>query len=260
MSSPEAWTNAINDLRGDPELRKRYQFWMFFYSTGNPILASAARFRKALSDVRAGLDSEAADPAYDRMVLIGHSMGGLLSRLAISGSGKILWNTASKVPPEQVEMEPELKDLLLQALFFEPVPEVSRVVFVSTPHHGSPLGDNVVGQLASRLISVPDDILTIRKTLAEYNGQANVSQAFRGTRYATSVAQLGLANPVLQAINQLPLSQSVPYHSIIGYNGNEPLPAGGDGVVPYLTPTWKAPFRAGRLKRSLGPGDRGRHH
>ena len=48
MSSPEAWDNAINELRGDPELRKRYQFWMFFYSTGNPILASGARFRKAL--------------------------------------------------------------------------------------------------------------------------------------------------------------------------------------------------------------------
>jgi len=235
MSSPEAWTNAINDLRGDPELRKRYQFWMFFYSTGNPILASAARFRKALSDVRAGLDPEAADPAYDRMVLIGHSMGGLLSQLAMASSGQILWNTASKVPPEQVEMEPELKDLLLQALFFEPVPEVSRVVFISTPHHGSPLGDNLVGQLASRLISVPDDILTIRKTLAESNGQPNVSEAFRGTRYATSVAQLGLANPVLQAVNQLPLSRSVSYHSIIGYNGNEPLPAGGDGVVPYLS-------------------------
>jgi pimeloyl-ACP methyl ester carboxylesterase len=235
MSSPEAWTNAINDLRGDPELRKRYQFWMFFYSTGNPILASAARFRKALSDVRAGLDPEAADPAYDRMVLIGHSMGGLLSRLAMTSSGQILWNRACKVPPEQIEMEPELRDLLLQALFFEPVPGVSRVVFVSTPHQGSPLGDNVVGQVASRLISVPQDILRIRETLAEYNGQASVSQEFRGARYATSVAQLGLDNPVLQSINQLPMSQSVPFHSIIGYNGSEPLPAGGDGVVPYMS-------------------------
>ena len=46
MSSPEAWTNAMNDLRGNSELRKRYQFWMFFYSTGNPLLASGARFRR----------------------------------------------------------------------------------------------------------------------------------------------------------------------------------------------------------------------
>jgi len=235
MSSPEAWDNAMNDLRGDPELRKRYQFWMFFYSTGNPILASGARFRKSLSDLRTQLDPEGKDAAFDRMVLIGHSMGGLLSRLAIASSGQTLWNTASKVPPEQIEMDPQLKDLMMQALIFEPVPMVSRVVFVSTPHRGSPLGDELVGRLASKMIRVPNDILQIRKTLAQYNGQVKNSEAFRGTRYATSVAQLGVGNPVLQSINQLPLSEAVPYHSIIGYNGKEPLPAGGDGVVPYTS-------------------------
>jgi pimeloyl-ACP methyl ester carboxylesterase len=235
MSSPEAWDNAINELRGDPELRKRYQFWMFFYSTGNPILASGARFRKALNELRTQLDPEEQDPAFDHMMLIGHSMGGLLSRLSISSSGQALWNTASKVPPDQVEMEPELKNLLMEALFFEPVPSVSRVIFVSTPHRGSPIGDELVGKLASRMIRVPKDILTIRETLAKYNGQENVSEAFRGTRYATSVAQLGLGNPVLQAINQIPMKEAVPYHSIIGYNGKEPLPMGSDGVVPYTS-------------------------
>ena len=235
MSSPAAWTNAMNDLRGDPELRKRYQFWMFFYSTGNPLLASGARFRKALGDLRAELDPEHQDPAFDHMVLIGHSMGGLMSRLAISRSGQILWNTAAKVPPDQVQLDPDLKDLLMQAMFFEPEPMVSRVVFVSTPHRGSPMGDELVGRLSSRLIRVPGNILEIRKTLAQLNGDADVSQAFRGTRYATGVAQLGLGNPVLQAINELPLSDRVPYHSIVGYNGKEPLPAGGDGVVPYTS-------------------------
>ena len=235
MSSPEAWDNAMNDLRGDPELRKRYQFWMFFYSTGNPILASGARFRKSLLELRAQLDPEGKDAAFNQMVLIGHSMGGLLSRLAISSSGQTLWNTASRVPPEEIKMDPQLKDLMVQALIFEPVPVVSRVVFVSTPHRGSPLGDEFVGRLASSMIRVPNDILQIRKTLAQYNGQVKVSEAFRGTRYATSVAQLGVGNPVLQAINQLPMHESVPYHSIVGYNGKEPLPAGGDGVVPYTS-------------------------
>ncbi|MGC8643538.1 MAG: esterase/lipase family protein [Isosphaeraceae bacterium] len=235
MSSPEAWDNAINDLRGDPELRKRYQFWLFFYSTGNPILASGGRFRKALTDLRVQLDPEKKDQAFDRMVLIGHSMGGLLSRLAISNSGQILWNTASKVPPDEIAMGPQLKAEMLQSLIFQPIPSVSRVIFISTPHRGSPLGDELIGRLASRMISVPRDILQIRKTLALYNGQANVSEAFRSSRYATSVAQLGLGNPVLQAIGKLPLSEKVPYHSIIGYNHKEPLPAGGDGVVPYTS-------------------------
>ena len=56
------------------------------------------------------------------MVLIGHSMGGLLSRLAISQSGQTLWNTASKVPPDEIDMDPQFKDLLMEALIFEPVP------------------------------------------------------------------------------------------------------------------------------------------
>ena len=94
----------------------------------------------------------------------------------------------------------------MEAMFFEPVPTVSRVVFISTPHRGSPLGDELVGRVTSRLIRVPTDILQIRETLAQANGQAKVSEAFRGTRYATGVAQLGLGNPVLQAINQLPMS------------------------------------------------------
>jgi pimeloyl-ACP methyl ester carboxylesterase len=233
MSSPEAWDNAVNDLRGDPELRKRYQFWLFFYSTGNPILASAARFRKSLDDLRTQFDPERKDPAFDRMVLIGHSMGGLLSRVAISSSGQTLWNTASKVPPEEIEMDAQLKDELLEALFFKPVATVSRVVFISTPHRGSPLGDELVGRIASRMIRVPNDVLQIRKTLVLYNGQANNSEALRSSRYATSVAQLGQGNPLLQTINQLPLSEAVAYHSIVGYNHKEPLPAGGDGVVPY---------------------------
>jgi hypothetical protein len=132
-------------------------------------------------------------------------------------------------------MDPALKDLLMEALIFEPVPTVSRVIFVSTPHRGSPMGDELVGQLASRMISVPKDILTIRETLARYNGQENISEAFRGKRYATGVAQLGLGNPILQAINQIPMSETVSYHSIIGFNGKEPLPMGGDGVVPYTS-------------------------
>ena len=106
-------------------------------------------------------------------------------------------------------MDPQLKDLLLQSLIFEPVPMVSRVVFVSTPHRGSPLGE-FDWTAGLSMIRVPNDILQIRKTLAEYNGQANDSEAFRGNRYATSVAQLGMGNPVLHSINQLPLSETSP--------------------------------------------------
>jgi pimeloyl-ACP methyl ester carboxylesterase len=235
MSSPAAWTNAINELRGDPELRKRYQFWMFFYSTGNPILTSAARLRSSLISIRDDFDPQAQDPAMDRMVLIGHSMGGVLTRLMVSDSGPTLWQAASDKSPDDVVLADEPRRMLLDSMFFAPVPTVRRAVFVSTPHHGSPMGDAWIGRIASRLIRVPQQVVDIQGALAKLNGGDDVGWDFKDRRYATSVAQLGVANPVLRAIDELPIEPTVPYHSIIGYDGKEPLPAGGDGVVPYLS-------------------------
>jgi pimeloyl-ACP methyl ester carboxylesterase len=235
MSTPGAWANAINELRGDPELRKRYQFWMFFYSTGNPILGSAARLRQALQTVREEFNPNNDDPAFDRMLVIGHSMGGLLSRLMVSSSGDILWNAAANVPPDAIDLDPKLKQMLMESSFFEPVPSVNRVVFISTPHRGSPMGDDLIGRVASRLIRVPKEVLDIRSALAKLQGAEGVAREFRSNRYATSVAQLGLENPVLRSIGRLPMKESIPYHSIIGYNGKAPLPDGSDGVVPYTS-------------------------
>lgn len=234
MSSPGGWANAMNELRGDPELRKRYQFWMFFYSTGNPILDSAARLRESLLAIRSEFDPEGRDPALDDMVLIGHSMGGILSRLMISRSGDTLWYAATDAPPDKIDLEPKAKQLLMDSMFFEPVPSVARAVFIATPHHGSPMGDELIGRLASRMIRVPQDVLDIRAAVARLNGAESISWEYRNRRFATSVAQLGVENPVLHSITQLPIKETVPYHSIIGYNGKAPpLPEGGDGVVPY---------------------------
>ncbi len=234
-SSPEAWTNAMNELRGNPELRKRYQFWLFFYSTGNPILVSGSRLRTALTEIRTKFDPERHDPALDDMVLIGHSMGGLLSRLSISTSGSKVWEAASQVPPEQVNLDPDLKAKLVRALFFEPVPSVGRVIFVSTPHKGSPLGYEFVGRLVSSLIRLPNTMTDVSRALIQANGSLAISPAFRDRRQMTGVAQLSPNSAVLRVMNALPLAPNVPYHSIVGFNGQGSLPEGGDGVVPYTS-------------------------
>lgn len=233
MSSPEAWSNAMNDLRGDPALRERYQFWMFFYSTGNPILRSADRLRQALAQVRQDFDPNHQDPALDQMVLVGHSMGGILSRLAVSSSGEDLWNAACRVPPDQLDIDPTLKKGLVSALFFEPAPTVKRTVFIATPHQGSPMGDQFIGRLGASLIALPSNVTNIRKALMTSNAATDIAPIFRDKRQMTSIAQLGQKNPVLKLVNTLPIRSRLPYHSIVGYNGRGPLESGGDGVVPY---------------------------
>jgi hypothetical protein len=136
-SSPRAWIQAINELRGDPTLRDRYQFWIFLYPTGNPLTASAATLREALSEVRQTIDPRAADPALDQMVLVGHSMGGLLSKMMLLDSGEALWSLVSTRPFADLRATPQQRNLLRRLYFFEPQPSVRRVVFISTPHRGS---------------------------------------------------------------------------------------------------------------------------
>jgi len=64
LSSPLTWMPAFNDLRADPALRDRFQFWFYFYPTGDPYLATAADLRRDLENLRAGLDPEhRGDPA-----------------------------------------------------------------------------------------------------------------------------------------------------------------------------------------------------
>ncbi len=234
-SSPEAWTNAMNELRGDPELRKRYQFWLFFYSSGNPILLSASRLRTSLNEIREQFDPQGRDPAFRQSVVIGHSMGGLLSRLIVSSSGSTLWDNASRVPPEQIDLDPELKEKFVHALIFEPVPSVSRVVFIATPHGGSPLGNEFVGRLVSSLITLPHMVKEVSHALTKANGVLSISPAFRDRRQMTGVAQLSENNPVLPVIDSLPINPNVTYHSIIGFDGKGTCDLGGDGVVPYTS-------------------------
>ena len=124
-SSPMAWGRVVNELRGDPALRARYQFWIYMYPTGNPFMLSAAELRRSLVEARAPVNPDRTDPAYDRMVLVGHSMGGLLSKLVIAESGDALWRLNSHQPFDRlVANAPEDRDLLGRVFFFRPLPFV----------------------------------------------------------------------------------------------------------------------------------------
>ena len=86
-SSPARWADIVNELGNDPKLSERIDFWLFTYNTSNPVLLSARDLRMSLKRIVQELDPLGRDPTLHQMVLIGHSQGGLLTRLMVTDSG-----------------------------------------------------------------------------------------------------------------------------------------------------------------------------
>jgi pimeloyl-ACP methyl ester carboxylesterase len=234
-SSPVAWMKVVNELRGDPALRDRYQFWLFMYSTGIPFPASAAHLRRALDELRQVVDPARADSALDQMVVVGHSMGGLISKMMVLESGDAVWKLAANRPFEDLRATDEHRDLLHQVFFFGPHPSIRRLIFIATPHRGSELGDQFIGQLAKRLIRLPGSLRsTYRALLAQNSADFFTPQIRAGL--PTSIDELRRGNSLLATLSRLPVGPGVVYHSIIGKEEEGvPLESSSDGVVPYAS-------------------------
>ena len=146
-SSAARWAELVNDLSADPRIRDRFEFWFFSYETGNPIPYSALRLRQDLAQAVASLDPAGQDMALRDMVLIGHSQGGLLVKMAAVDTGSRLWDAISRKPLDELRLQPDTRELLRQSFFVEPAPFVGRVIFVATPHRGSYLAEYSLGKL-----------------------------------------------------------------------------------------------------------------
>ncbi len=148
-SSPARWAEMANELLGDPAIVSRYQLWFFLYNSGNPIVLSAMRLRESLVAVRKAVDPEGKDAALNQMVVIGHSQGGLLTKMMVVESGNRFWSNVTSIPFDQAELDPDTRDLVSRAMFFKPQPFVTRVIITATPHPGSYLASNQIVKLGS---------------------------------------------------------------------------------------------------------------
>jgi pimeloyl-ACP methyl ester carboxylesterase len=220
ISTPHMWFNIMNAVRADPKLRTRYQFWVFYYPTANPILFSAWALRNDLA---------AAERLYHPqhgIVLVGHSMGGLVSRMQAVDTGRVLWNGVFGQNADALYAKIPDDHLIKQALVFQADPNVKRIVFICVPHRGSSLAVGLVGMLGNGLIRVPQNVLvTLRSAVG------NSFQQLTGIKTPTSIRGLSPHSPVLIALDKLPIK--APHHSIIGDRGRGDSPNGSDGVVPY---------------------------
>ena len=232
MSDPHIWLNTVNAISSDPELRAKYQPWYFLYPTGMGVPQTSARLRASLRQARDYYDPDHNDPGMNRMVLVGHSMGGLLSRMQAIDPGDKLWDAMFRKPPEQLNVTPPVRERLVTALKFKPQPEVKRLVFITTPQRGSNLaGTNIVRRLAS-VIRLPVDTLLMSEQLLTGNTDALSPQIRDWGFFAfLSIGTLSNKHPFYQGLNAVPIP--VPYHSIIGQFGHKPLLNSSDGAVPY---------------------------
>lgn len=83
-SSPATWVNLTNNLLADPVLQENYQVWQVFYATNLPILENRYQIQSLIEAAYHFSDPEGVNKASRNSVLIGHSMGGIISRMMLS--------------------------------------------------------------------------------------------------------------------------------------------------------------------------------
>lgn len=215
-SHPRMWRDVINDLRADPKLRGRYQYMLFYYPTGWPISYSSMRLREEL----AAWEDVVGKPK--KMVLIGHSMGGLLSRMQVIKPGRALWDAVWQSRADDLFDVMGRDNLAKRALLFSANPDIGREIYICTPHRGSKLADLSLTGLLIKVLRLPSNI-----TKAFIDLPANLVS--RGQ--LTSIGGLSPKNPLYRGLEKVPIK--VPHHSIIGDRGKGTTPDSSDGVVPY---------------------------
>lgn len=230
-SSPGRWADLVNELANERAVWERYQIWLFLYNTGNPVAYSGGLLRKAVSDAVADLDPDGTDTALRSMVVMGHSQGGLLTKMTVVESGNSFWSLLSDRPIDELELSAPVRDALQRSLFVTPLPFVKRVVFLCTPHRGSYLASFSIAGLLTDLIALPTNLTQISTELLLGNQDKLTSRSL--TRLPTSLDNMTPGNPFLQALASLPVAPSVAAHSIIAVKGNGPLESESDGVVRY---------------------------
>ena len=231
-SGPLAWLDLTNELLGDPQLRSRIQVWHCRYASGYPVLYNREAIARRLDEARRAVDPQLDDRGTSDVVLIGHSMGGLIARLLVSASGETLWDAAFPGAASGLEGTPEDIAAARATLEFDPLPYATRAIFVAAPQRGAPLASQTAVRALGSLIELPEDTFGHFRRLVRANPDAvdpQLSEEYlRGG--PRSVDVLSPDHPIIRASIDLPIAPGVPVHVISGTGwpvGGEP----GDGLV-----------------------------
>lgn len=257
-SSPEAWVNLANEIMGDETLRRNYQIWQVYYPTNLPLAYNQAYIRRAILETLHHFDPDGMARASQDMVLIGHSMGGVLARLLSSSSGEGLWEGWAQDNAMDPEQQAQLEARAAQLFRFDPMPGVERVIFLASPHRGTSMARNTLVRWLSGLIRLPLNMLEsvggAFKGKSGGNADAGKADALEGKRplkVPTSIDNLDVGDPFVLRTADLPIGEGIRYHSVIGQKDmSVPLEASDDGVVPY----WSAYLEGAESQKVIQSG------
>lgn len=226
-SSPEAWVNVANEIMGDETLRQHFQIWQVYYPTNIPIPLNHFEIRRTIGAALHHFDPSGAAPASQNMVVIGHSMGGIIARLMVSSSEDLMAKLIleADLKPERRQ---QIEERISPILNFLPMPEIQRAIFIAAPHRGTPIASQRLGLLLASTIRLP---LTVLESFADILQDTQPGKPFK---LPNSVENLKQDDRFILAAADLPISPNVSYHSIIARaRGEGNLGDTDDGLVPY---------------------------
>lgn len=228
--TPATWVPMLNRLQADDGLRRNYQVWFYGYPSGYPYPHSAAILRRELDEIQSRY------PMRKKMVVIGHSMGGCISRLLITDTGDELWRGIFGTLPGETALPAHSKEVLREGLVFHHRPEIGRVVFIAAPLRGSGLARSWVGRVSSSLVKLPSSVWDAGN--AAVRALSFQNNELRLDRAPNSIDLLTPDNRFVLAIQSIPVTPGIPHHVICGDRGkggnkDTKRPVMSDGVVPY---------------------------
>lgn len=242
-SSPLIWYELTMAVLQDEELKQRYQIWHAFYPSGPPPFYNSMRLRKKLDELQAMLKARGGSNQLDEIVVVGHSMGGVISKTMVQTTDYLLWDLSFTERPEQLGYAKQELDNIKDIFIFDARPYIDKVVFIDTPHGGSETSESVVAKVASWFINLPKNFTLLMSNFILKLGADKITLPMR--EYLNdgggphSVQVLSPRHPLLQGLNKLEYQR--PVYSIVGSDG--PLSCQdekscsqiSDGVVPFFS-------------------------
>lgn len=238
MSSGESWLPFINQLLGNTFVRENYQILVFNYPSGNMISKNAADLRDGLRELQQFYDPGRRDPKMRNSVILGHSMGGVISNMQIRDSGTYLYDSVFEDDLDQLKLDAEKKKTIQRLLFYEANPDIDRAILLAAPFRGSAFASNRIGAIGAWLISLPFNVVESiiqDDDIFDSLNQETVGDEWRH-RSLNSVNSLRPDNPTLHDVLKSPPRKGVKVHTIIAqHKAKDPLLESSDGVVPYTS-------------------------